>query len=102
MDCASKSYYNAPTGVTQVGAAEIAVMEVFPNPASDNVSVAVSGINGGNTTVELSDITGKKISSTTVEYNKAQLNVNNLASGVYMISCYHNGVKVGTTKLVKE
>ena len=77
-------------------------MNVFTNPASDNVSVEVNGINGGNTTVELSDITGKQIRSTVVTYNKAQINVNNLASGVYMISCYHNGVKVGTTKLVKE
>ncbi|PQJ08712.1 hypothetical protein CJD36_022855, partial [Flavipsychrobacter stenotrophus] len=100
--CSSKSYYNAPTGITAVSAAEVATMSVFPNPASDNVSVEVSGINGGNTTVELNDITGKQISSTAVTYNKAQITVNNLASGVYMISCYHNGVKVGTTKLVKE
>ena len=30
--CSSKSYYNAPTGVTQIGNSEIAAINVFPNP----------------------------------------------------------------------
>ena len=100
--CSSKSYYNAPVGIIPVGAAEVVTMTVFPNPSRENVVVELSGINGGNITVELSDIAGRQISSKAVIDNKAQINVNNLSSGVYMVSCYQNGVKVGTTKLVKE
>ena len=100
--CASKSYYNAPVGVTQVNAAEVATLTVFPNPAADNATIAVEGISGGNTTVELTDITGKIITTTAMQYNKAVINVNELASGIYIVSCYHNGVKVGTSKLVKN
>ncbi len=100
--CSSKSYYNAPTGVTQIGTATVAAINVFPNPASNNVAVDVTGLNDGRNTLELTDITGKVITTDVLNNGKTVLNVTDLSAGVYIVSCYHNGVKAGTTKLIKE
>ncbi len=100
--CMSKSYYNAPTGVVNVNSTVTVNLTVVPNPASNYVSVAVEGVTGGNDEVELTDLTGKTVITEAVHNNKAQLNVNNLASGIYVVTYYHNGVKAGTAKLVKE
>ena len=100
--CGSKTYYNAPTGVTPIGTADVASVKVFPNPATDNAVVEVNGLNDGTNTVELTDITGKVIATEVLVYGKTVLNVNDLASGIYIVSYYHNGVKVGTTKLVRN
>ncbi|PQJ09263.1 hypothetical protein CJD36_018615 [Flavipsychrobacter stenotrophus] len=100
--CGSKTYYNAPTGVITVGIADEASVNVFPNPTSDNAVVEVSGLNDGTNTVELTDITGKVIATEVLVEGKTVLNVNRLASGIYVVSCFHNGVKVGTTKLVRN
>ncbi len=100
--CMSKTYYNAPTSVVNVGSAAAVTLTVVPNPASDYVSVAVQGVTGNNDKVELTDLTGKTVATELVAGNKAQLNVSNLASGIYIVTYYNNGVKAGTAKLVKE
>jgi hypothetical protein len=100
--CMSKNYYNAPTGVVNVNSAVFVNLTVVPNPASNYVSVGIDGISGSNDKVELTDLTGKTVITEAVLDNKAQLDVNNLASGVYLVTYYHNGVKAGTAKLVKE
>ncbi len=100
--CMSKSYYNAPVGIVNVSNVDAVTIDVFPNPASDNVAIAINGINVCNTTIELTDITGKIIVKTSAVDNKTVINVGDIASGVYIVSCYHNGTKVGTTKLVKN
>ncbi len=100
--CLSKIYYNAPTGVADVNSQVAVNLVVVPNPASDYVSVAVEGVAGDNDKVELTDLTGKTVITEAVANNKAQLGVSNLASGIYVVTYYHNGVKAGTAKLVKE
>ena len=100
--CLSKSYYNAPTGVMNVNSTVAVNITVAPNPANNLVSVTVEGVSGGNDKVELTDLTGKTVITEAAANNKALLNVSNLASGVYIVTYYHNGVKAGTTKLVKE
>ena len=100
--CLSKIYYNAPTGVANVNTGATISINVYPNPATNNVAVSVDGLAGGNNRVELTDMTGKVINISELENNHAILNVNDLASGVYIISCYHNGVKAGSAKVVKE
>jgi hypothetical protein len=34
--------------------------------------------------------------------NKAALDVSTLPAGVYLVDCYRNGVKVGTSKFIKN
>ena len=99
--CSNKVYYNAPVGVTNVNTADVVSMNLFPNPATENVYVEVNGGNG-NGTVELVDLTGKLISRVELGNHKAVISVSDLASGVYMVTTYANGVKVATGKLVKE
>ena len=100
--CMSKSYYNAPAGVVNVNNTVVVNLTVAPNPASNSVVVTATGIANGNDKVELADMTGKVVLTAATLNNKALLNVADLASGVYVVTYYHNGIKAGSSKLVKE
>jgi len=68
-------------------------IKIYPNPASEYINVTASFEIG---TIELFNMLGKSVLSIN---NSAQLNVKNLASGVYFIKVYHNG-SVMSKKLV--
>jgi|GEM_PF-1127572 len=99
--CMQKSYYNAPVGVQNV-TASIGELKVYPNPASALVNIEITENTGGDYTVDLVNVTGQQVAHTTLVNNKGQLNVNDLASGIYLVDCYRNGVKVATAKFVKN
>ena len=71
--------------------------DIYPNPASDMVTVKVK--NGNGKEVELHDITGRLISTYKLKDNKAIINVNGIASGYYYLSVYHDN-QIETKKLV--
>jgi hypothetical protein len=48
------------------------------------------------------DMLGREISSTYAVNNKAVIEVSKLASGVYVIDCYRDGIKIGTAKFIKN
>jgi|GEM_PF-2354815 len=77
---------------------------VYPNPAHNQLSIAISNIKNQNVKVELMDIIGNKVYSavekSTMGY-KSTINVANLPSGVYLLKVqYLNEVK--TIKVVKN
>lgn len=100
--CRSKSYYNAPVGVVNVNGQTLLDMRVFPNPATDNVYVEVSGSSLGHNVIQLSDITGKVIDEAVLTGGTGMFSIANLASAVYVINYYHDGVRVASYKLVKN
>ncbi len=60
-------------------------ISVYPNPATDIINI--SGIT--NAQVNITDITGKTVISENIN-NNAQINVSNLASGIYNINIITN------------
>jgi len=70
----------------QMGSA--AEVKVYPNPASDLVTLAVKGFSG-NTLIEVFDVGGKKVLSRSVLLRDGALSVGldvtPLSSGVYVI-----------------
>jgi hypothetical protein len=89
-------------GVTPV-APVAAGFSVYPNPAGSNASAVINSITDGPATIEMTDVTGRIINTKTVSLHKGkqtvQLDINNLASGTYFVSCRGNG-KTQTQKLV--
>jgi hypothetical protein len=85
--------------VTEVaGIAELAdqiSMNVFPNPASGNVSVAVTG-NNQDFTISILDLQGRAVSTSTLNNvdgeQTIQIPVNNIASGSYIVKVSSNGM----------
>jgi len=70
--------------------------EVFPNPASDLVSIRNASVGS---TLQLTDMTGKVVLETTVSTEETTLNVNDLSNGIYFVQIRNNTI-IGTKKLV--
>jgi hypothetical protein len=101
-DCTQKSYYNAPTGVTNVNTAMDAGLNVFPNPASNNINIEINPAITGNVAVEIINIVGQKITSAQMQNHFARIDVSSLPAGGYIVNCLRDGVKIGTAKFIKN
>ncbi len=99
--CMQKTYYNAPTGVTNV-TGSMGVMKVFPNPADQFVNVEINNTPGGKYKVEVVNLLGQTLNAQDLVNNKTTIGVSDLASGVYFINCYRDGVKFASAKFVKN
>lgn len=100
-DCMQKSYYNAPTGITNVNADQTSV-KVYPNPANDYINVEISTTVVGNYEVEVLNILGQKLNKTPVTDHKAMIDVKGLPAGYYLVDCYRNGVKIAAQRFIKN
>ena len=69
------------TGINEQMAREI---KIFPNPATDKITVQTSGSK--ELTVELSTISGTLIYKSKIEGTLHQINVSNLSNGVYFVT----------------
>ncbi|MDY4861641.1 MAG: T9SS type A sorting domain-containing protein, partial [Candidatus Onthomorpha sp.] len=87
----------ANSGLNSVEGA-VATMTVYPNPASERATIAVSGVESGAKIV-VSDMQGRVILSDNMANDTYELSVDNLASGVYYIRVI-DGNTIHTQKLI--
>ncbi len=99
--CYNKIYYHAPTGINELPQ-NYGDVSVYPNPTTQYLSVDINNAKSGKYSVEVVNMIGQKILGEQVTNHKASLDVSDLASGVYMVDVYHNGVKFSTVKFVKN
>lgn len=77
---------------TKSAAANIASTKVYPNPSTSSFTAEVSLINAASTTVILSDMMGKQISSKSVDNNgQANFETAGLSSGIYTVTYVIDG-----------
>jgi hypothetical protein len=100
--CTQKTYYNMPTGITNVNAPGPGDVKVYPNPANDVLNVDFSSNITGKLTVEVVDILGQKLMWAPAADHAAALNVSSLASGTYLVVCYSEGIKIAAVRFVKN
>jgi hypothetical protein len=72
---------------------------VFPNPANDQINVALQG-TGNDNTVRLIDVLGNVVFEERMTGAKKQLDVSNYKNGVYILSVYNNGNLLQTKRIV--
>ena len=99
--CMQKTYYTAPVGVQDVNGIVVA-MNIYPNPADQQVTVDVSGINTTGMELEIYNVIGQKVAIAALNNNKAVINVADLASGAYVVGCYNKGIKMATARFIKN
>lgn len=74
---------------------------VFPNPASNLVSIDFTGYS--NVKLVLSDISGRVLMSESyLVETPVNLDLSNFKSGIYVLQMESNGVVIGTQKLILE
>jgi hypothetical protein len=100
--CSRKVYYNPPTGITNILAGSSVNLKVFPSPANSEINVNINGGSGSITTVSLTDMLGQTIKTQQVTGHSVQFDVADLPTGCYFISCLQNGVKMATTRFIKN
>ena len=88
-------------GLTDALANQIAV-SLYPNPASDNATLDINGLNQ-DAKIVVSDLQGRILSQDNINAGTTRytLNVSDMASGVYYIRIITNNV-VSTQKLIVE
>lgn len=72
--------------------------QVFPNPTSDLFTIATDK-SFINSTVTITDLTGRKVAETQLAASTTQLSTENMPDGVYFITLINNGV-AHTQKLI--
>lgn len=78
------TYTPSTTGIT---ALELLDIQVFPNPASDLIAIQALGLVDTNLSVELLDITGRRLQSTQILAGQtiAYFDIQTLYDGVYIV-----------------
>ena len=91
-----------PTGVQKYDASEEFSANVFPNPTSDNATLALLISKNEKVTVKMYNMLGAEVYSNTNELEKGihsiDLNISNLQNGIYFVNIAV-GNKVSTEKL---
>jgi hypothetical protein len=77
-------------------------MTVFPNPATNVINVDINTLVSGDLTVEVSNLLGQKLNSVSANGHKAQISVADLPSGVYLVDCFSDGVKIAAARFIKN
>ncbi len=89
------------TGIISVNTEDSFDFEVYPNPATNTLTVKLPfSVYGLQLTLKLTDAIGKLIHEEKIQTDKTTLDVHNLAKGTYFISFEGDGVSLGK-KVVK-
>lgn len=76
---------------------------LFPNPASETVTIQLKNNDQQLGIIELYDVFGKKILTDRTAGNERQITIKNLASGVYFCRIYSDTKQIlGTYKIIKK
>lgn len=96
--------YNKVVVLTR-GEVSTGYVNVFPVPATTDITVEFSSINNAPVRVEIYDIAGKLMTNTTVDAvvgaNQTTINVNNFPVGSYVVRLT-NGQNVSNTQFIKK
>ena len=95
-----------PVSVEEEKPATAIDMAIFPNPASDHVSILVTPIEEGMYTLTLYDILGQELLSKSYDFNKGTnqvtLPVNTIKNGYYFVKVQHQHHSVSKKFIVNH
>lgn len=74
-------------------------INIFPNPTTSFVTISSTEIDDFE--VQITDLSGKKVSTQNVVSNQTEIDFSNYANGVYMLSILKNN-QVQTFKIIKN
>ena len=88
------------TGIVELSP-KLSILNVYPNPAKDKITVSIKEYAGKGGSLVLTDIEGKAVKSVVVKSAECSIDVKDLAAGVYLLQ-YEDGEVCETVKVVKE
>ncbi len=100
-DCSQKTYVNTPLLVKQTPES-IGSINIYPNPATDQLDVDVAAGYTGIATICVTDVLGRPIAYSVTSQNHAHFQITDWAPGIYLVALYQDGVRCGTSKFIKQ
>ena len=101
--CNTITFTTTDNGGQQQGIDEVNAsysVSVYPNPATNNVTVSVEGLNG-KAQLSVIDMSGRTVMSTTMDDSNVQLNVSTLAQGTYFVRIQGENISTVRKLIVK-
>ena len=100
---ANSPFYTLPgLKVTNVTGSDNFIVAAFPNPVLNDVTVNVLGVQKGNSSLKVMDITGKTIKIIPVDgKDQVTFSMNDLSAGVYLLR-YADNEQTYTLRLTKQ
>jgi len=94
------------TGQSTEGSEVAQEVELFPNPISNELQVKLIAI-GGQTVIEVFDLTGKKVATKTANTNAGTVNNTSVdmsrnAKGIYLVRVTNNNKVIHQRKIIKQ
>ena len=77
------------------------LVEAYPNPVSEDLTVKVTGSQGANAEIQVTDVTGKTIKLIKMNGNVETISMSGLANGIYMIK-YTDDNRTETLRVNKQ
>ena len=78
------------------------LFNLYPNPASDIVTLNIVNRNNDYLTLNIYNVTGTLVKSEMLKQNQRQINVRDLSNGIYMVSIKSKGLmETGKTNYSK-
>jgi len=98
-------YLGSPTGISEEAMMGGKVSEIYPNPASQSVSLDYQlTSNVTQASVKIYNLLGAEVKSANLENggNRLKIDISNLDNGIYFYSIYVNGDAYKTKKLIVQ
>jgi hypothetical protein len=99
MDAAGQFSYSKT--VTATTKATSFAVEAYPNPVSDKLTVRRYGNQGGNGTIQLTDVSGKVVKQLDAQKTETIIDMSGLAQGAYFLK-YSDDKHKQTIKVNKQ
>ncbi|RYD59566.1 MAG: T9SS type A sorting domain-containing protein [Sphingobacteriales bacterium] len=100
--CFQKNYYNAPTAIQEIRPFEAVTAKVYPNPASQLVTIEISDKMLTKVTTGIMDLSGRLLKQNDMANGKTTFDIGELPAGVYTVVCHSNGTRIAVTKFIKN
>lgn len=79
------NFTTLPTGVTNINGDDQFNIQAYPNPVSELLNLQVNGRMNKGAKIAMYDLSGKMILEKNLENDKVEINMNNIASGMYIV-----------------
>ena len=89
--------YPEPVGINENQKEDL--IKIFPNPAQNILSISYPGNQLENVTVEILSALGQVVYTSSIVSNE-QINISNIANGLYFIHVKGNNLNVSPKKLI--
>lgn len=75
---------------------------IYPNPAKNVINFNLNSSFGQSSNIEIFDIQGRRVLSTSVDSNQGEINIQNLNDGVYILLFENDNVKHQQKLIIKK